>query len=156
MAALTPLPIPPTSKASHPSSAPERALLASRPPMRLASTSSDAARSRRRSDRVKRREFITLLGGAAAAWPLAARAQQPTMPVVGFLDGQSFDLHLMMAFRQALKDAGYVEGRNVAIYFRSADGQTDRLVTLAGDIVGQRVTVIVTAGGGAPRPPPRP
>jgi putative tryptophan/tyrosine transport system substrate-binding protein len=98
---------------------------------------------------MKRRDFITLVGGAAAAWPLAARAQQPVMPVIGFLDGQSFDLHLMTAFRQALKDAGYVDGRSVAIYFRSADGQTDRLVTLAGDIVGRRVAVIVTAGGGA-------
>jgi putative ABC transport system substrate-binding protein len=98
---------------------------------------------------VRRRKFIALLGGAAATWPLAARAQQPAMPIIGFLDGQSFDLHLMTAFRQALKDAGYVEGRNVAIYFRSADGQTDRLVTLAGDIVGRRVAVIVTTGGGA-------
>src|SRR5262245_2080334 len=71
------------------------------------------------------------------------------MPVIGFLDGQSFDLHLMTAFRQALKDAGYIEGRNAAIYFRSADGQTDRLVTLAGDMVGRRVAVIVTSGGGA-------
>jgi putative ABC transport system substrate-binding protein len=98
---------------------------------------------------MRRREFITLLGGAAGAWPLAARAEQPATPVIGFLDGQSFDLHLMTAFRQALKDAGYIEGRNVAIYFRSADGQTDRLVTLAGDIIGRRVGVIVTTGGGA-------
>ena len=97
---------------------------------------------------MRRRKFITLLG-SALAWPLFARAQQPAAPVIGFLDGQSFDLHLMTAFRQALKDAGYIEGRNVAIYFRSADGQTDRLVTLAGDIVGRRVAVIVTAGGGA-------
>src|SRR6516162_114974 len=101
-------------------------------------------------DRLQRREFITLIGGAAtSAWPLAARAQQLGMPVIGFLDGQSFDPHLMAAFREALKDAGYIEGRTVAIYFRSADGQTDRLVTLAGDIIGRRVAVIVTTGGGA-------
>ena len=97
---------------------------------------------------MRRRKFITFLGGALA-WPLVTRAQQPAAPVIGFLDGQSFDLHLMTAFRQAVKDAGYIEGRNVAIYFRSANGQTDRLVTLAGDIVGRRVAVIVTAGGGA-------
>ena len=97
---------------------------------------------------MRRRKFITLLGGAIA-WPIATRAQQPPMPVIGFLDGQSFDLHLMTAFRKALKDAGYIEGGNVAIYFRSANGQTDRLVTLARDIVGRRVAVIVTTGGGA-------
>jgi putative ABC transport system substrate-binding protein len=98
---------------------------------------------------MKRRKFIALLGGVAATWPLAVHAQQRAMPLIGFLDGQSFDPYLMTAFRQALKDAGYIEGRNVEVYFRSADGQTDRLVTLAGDIVGRRVAVIVTTRGGA-------
>jgi putative tryptophan/tyrosine transport system substrate-binding protein len=98
---------------------------------------------------MKRREFVSILGSAAAMLPFAARAQQRATPVIGFLDGQTFDPYLMTAFRQALKDAGYIEGRNVEIYFRSADGQTDRLVTLAGDIVGRRVAVIVTTGGGA-------
>src|SRR5215467_381144 len=95
-----------------------------------------------------RREFIALFGGAAS-WPLASRAQQPGTPMIGFLDGQSFDPHLMTAFREGLKEAGYIEARTVVIYFRSADGQTDHLVTLAGDIVGRRVAVIVTTGGGA-------
>src|SRR5436190_11464226 len=97
---------------------------------------------------MRRRQFITLLGGSVT-WPLAARAQQPATPVIGFLDGQSFDPNLISAFREVLKDAGYIEGRNVAIYSRSADGQTDRLVTLAGDIVGRRVAVVVTTGGAA-------
>jgi len=97
---------------------------------------------------MKRREFITLIGGAAA-WPIPARTQQLGTLVIGFLDGQSFDPHLMTAFREGLKEVGYIEGRTVAIYFRSADGQTDRLVTLAGDIVGRRVAVIVTTRGGA-------
>jgi putative tryptophan/tyrosine transport system substrate-binding protein len=97
---------------------------------------------------MKRRELIMLLGGAAA-WPLTLHAQQPGTPVIGFLDGQSFDPHVMTAFRQALKDAGYVEGRNVAIEYRSADGQTARLLTLAGDLVERRVAVIVATGGTA-------
>jgi len=98
---------------------------------------------------IGRREFITLLGGVSA-WPLAAGAQQQAAtPVIGFIDGQSFDPHLMTAFRQALKDAAYIDGGNVAIYYRSANGQTDRLLTLAGDMVGRRVAVIVTTGGAA-------
>ena len=97
---------------------------------------------------MNRRTIMTLLGGTAA-WPLAALAQRATTPLIGFLDGQSFDPYLMTAFRQALKDAGYVEGRNVEVYFRSAEGQTDRLITLAGDIVGRRVALIVTTRGGS-------
>jgi putative tryptophan/tyrosine transport system substrate-binding protein len=99
---------------------------------------------------MRRREFVTLIAGAVIGGrPFAARAQQPGMAVIGFLDGQSFDPHLMTAFRGGLEKTGHIEGGTVAIYFRSADGQTDRLVTLAGDIVGRRVAVIVTTGGGA-------
>src|SRR5262249_13480573 len=107
----------------------------------------DAARARRGGDRMKRCEFITLVGGAAATWPLAASAQQPAMPVVGFLDPTSPDAFAdpgrLRAFRQGLKDATYVEGENVAFVHRFAEYQTDRLPELATELVRRQVTVIV-------------
>src|SRR5262245_25341220 len=101
--------------------------------------------------RIRRREFIFILGGAAAVWPLAARAQQPAMPVIGFLEIRSPETiaERLRAFRQGLRETGYVEGENIAIDYRWAE-QTERLTEHAAELVRRQVAVIVTAGGFAP------
>jgi putative ABC transport system substrate-binding protein len=100
---------------------------------------------------MRRRDFNTLLGATAISWPLVVRAQQPGMPVVGFLGTRASgdDPQLLTAFRIGLKEAGYVEGQNVAMEYRFADNQYDRLPTLAAELVRHRVAVIVANGRAA-------
>src|SRR5262245_21371071 len=97
---------------------------------------------------MNRREFITLLGGAAA-WPVVARAQQPAMPVVGYLSGRSREAEapMLAGFRKGLAETGYVENRNVEIDFRFADGELNRLPAMAADLVRRKLAVIVSVGG---------
>jgi putative ABC transport system substrate-binding protein len=100
-------------------------------------------------NQVKRRKFITLLGGAVAAWPIMTRAQQATLPVVGFLGAPAAApyVHYLAAIHQGLKEAGFVEGQNVRFEYRWADGHYDRLPAMAADLVGRRISVIVPIGG---------
>src|SRR4051812_9455253 len=102
------------------------------------------------SDRLGRRAFITLLGGAAASWPVAARAQQAAMPVIGFLSSLAANSRFSAAFNQGLNERGYMDGQNVAMEFRYAEGQYERLPALAAELVNRRVAIIVATGGHGP------
>src|SRR5205823_3803246 len=111
--------------------------------------SAEAPRARRRGGRmIKRREFITLLGGAATTWPMAVRAQQPAMPVIGSLFGVSAAewADNMAGFHQGLGETGFYDGRNLAIDYRWANGQFDRKPAMAADLIGRKVAVILVGG----------
>src|SRR5215472_13457540 len=96
---------------------------------------------------MRRRDLIKVVAGSAVTWPLAAHAQQPAMPVIGFLNMSSPDAYRLRAFHQGLKEAGFVEGENVAVEYRWADNQIDQLQTLAAELVRRQDTVIVAGGG---------